>query len=224
MNPSRLIRLALASISVAIALVACGTTATPPASGGCPAAAPSADQAKTINAGVTAAELATNLGTFRIELYPDAAPIATANFVALARCGFYAEITFHRVIPGFVIQAGDPQTKTDRTAFTGLGTGGPGYGFAIEPPADGKHYGQYAVAMANAGQPDTNGSQFFIDLADLDAQLSRSYTIFGKVVEGADVIDAIGAVKTNGAQDPPTPGDVPLEPVVISSVTIITGT
>jgi dolichyl-diphosphooligosaccharide--protein glycosyltransferase len=223
MTPAGPIRLALASISVLVALAACNGTSSPPASHGCPVAAPSAEQAKTINSGVSAAEVATNLGSFRIELYPDAAPIATANFVALARCGFYAEITFHRVIPGFVIQAGDPQTKTNRSAFTGLGTGGPGYGFAIEPPADAYQYDPYTVAMANAGQPDTNGSQFFIDLADLNGQLSRSYTIFGKVVGGTDVIDAIGAVKTNGAQDSPTPGDVPLEPVVISSVTIVTG-
>jgi cyclophilin family peptidyl-prolyl cis-trans isomerase len=219
---SRPIRVAIASTCVAIALVACSLTATPPASGGCPTAAPSADQAKTINAGVTAAQVTTNLGSFRMELYPDAAPIATANFVALARCGFYAQITFHRAIAGFVIQAGDPQTKTKRSAFTGLGTGGPGYGFAIEPPANGYQYDPYVVSMANAGRPDTNGSQFFIDLADLNSQLSRSYTIFGKVVEGTDVVDAIGAVTTNGAQDPPTPGDVPLEPVVISSVTIVT--
>jgi len=217
-------RFALATIVIATVLGACaGTAASPGSSQGCPSAAPSTDEARSINAGVTGAELATSLGSFRIELYPAAAPIATANFVALARCGFYAEITFHRVIPGFVIQAGDPQTKTKRDAFEGLGTGGPGYGFAIEPPADGYEYDPYVLAMANAGRPDTNGSQFFIDLADLNAQLSRSYTIFGKVVEGTDIVDAIGAVKTNGAQDPPTPGDVPLEPVVISSVRIVTG-
>jgi peptidyl-prolyl cis-trans isomerase A (cyclophilin A) len=74
--------------------------------------------------------------------------------------------------------------------------------------------------MANAGAPDTNGSQFFIDLADLDAQLARSYTIFGKVVDGTAIVDAIGAVATNGAQDPPA--YVPLQPVIISSVTIKT--
>ena len=224
MNPFRPVRLTLASISVAVILAACtGSASPPPASQGCPAAAPSADQATSINAGVSAAEVATSLGSFRIELYPAAAPIATASFVALARCGFYAEVIFHRVIPGFVIQAGDPQTRAKRAAFPGLGTGGPGYQFAIEPPADGYQYDQYVVAMANAGAPNTNGSQFFIDLADLNAQLSRSYTIFGKVVEGTDVVDAIGAVRTNGPQDPPTPGDVPLEPVVISSVTIVTG-
>jgi cyclophilin family peptidyl-prolyl cis-trans isomerase len=208
-------------------LVGCSTAASPSPSVTtaitCPvSAAPTPGQAAAINAGVTSAMVSTSLGSFTIELYPTAAPIATANFVALATCHFYDQITFHRVVAGFVIQAGDPQTKTQRGVFDGLGSGGPGYQFGIEPPADGYHYGAYAVAMANAGAPDTNGSQFFIDLADLDAQLARSYTIFGKVVEGTAIVDAIGAVATNGAQDAPTPAYVPVQPVIISSVTIKT--
>jgi cyclophilin family peptidyl-prolyl cis-trans isomerase len=211
--------------AAALALLLTGCAATTPSavpSGACPNAAPAAAQATAINAGVTAVVVATNLGSLTIQLYPTAAPIATANFVALARCGFYDQITFHRVVAGFVIQAGDPQTKTKRGAFDGLGVGGPGYHFSIEPPVDGYHYDAYTVAMANAGAPDTNGSQFFIDLAALDARLARSYTIFGKVVDGTDVVDAIGAVATSGAQDPPTPAYVPLEPVIISSVAIKT--
>jgi cyclophilin family peptidyl-prolyl cis-trans isomerase len=211
----------------ALLLVGCSTGASAPASLTtaitCPvSAAPSHAQAATINAGVTSAVVSTSLGSFTIELYPTAAPMATANFVALATCHFYDQITFHRVVAGFVIQAGDPQTKAQRGVFDGLGTGGPGYQFGIEPPADGYHYDAYEVAMANAGAPDTNGSQFFIDLADLDAQLARSYTIFGKVVDGTAIVDAIGSVATNGAQDPPTPAYVPLQPVIISSVTIKT--
>jgi cyclophilin family peptidyl-prolyl cis-trans isomerase len=211
----------------ALLLVGCSTAPSAPASLTtaitCPvSAAPTPAQAATINAGVTSAVVSTSLGSFTIQLYPAAAPIATANFVALATCGFYSQITFHRVVAGFVIQAGDPQTKAHRGVFDGLGTGGPGYQFGIEPPADGYHYDAYAVAMANAGAPDTNGSQFFIDLADLDAQLTRSYTIFGKVVDGTDIVDAIGGVATNGAQDRPTPAYVPLQPVIISSVTIQT--
>jgi cyclophilin family peptidyl-prolyl cis-trans isomerase len=214
--------------ALALVLVGCSTAASPPASLTrsitCPvSAAPTAGQAATIDAGVTSAVVSTSLGSFTIQLYPTAAPIATANFVALATCGFYDQITFHRVVAGFVIQAGDPQTKAHRGAFEGLGTGGPGYQFGIEPPADGYRYDAYAVAMANAGAPDTNGSQFFIDLADLDAQLARSYTIFGKVMDGTAIVDAIGAVATNGAQDPPTPAYVPVEPVIISSVTINRG-
>jgi len=181
----------------------------------CPTGAPGAAEATTILADAATAVVTTNLGTFRIELYPDAAPIATANFVALARCGFYDQVSFHRVIPGFVIQAGDPQTRTNRGDFEDAGRGGPGYAFRIEPPTDAYSYQQYMVAMANSGGTDTNGSQFFIDLANLDARLERLYTIFGKVVEGTEVVDAIGAVDTSGP-----PRNVPIEPVIIESVSV----
>jgi len=122
------------------------------------------------------------------------------------------------VIADFVIQAGDPQTRSNRGEFDGIGSGGPGYSFAIEPPASDRTYEQYAVAMANAGRPDTNGSQFFIDLANLDARLDRLYTIFGKVVEGTEVVDAIGLVDTTGADH-----YVPLEPVIIETMTVVSG-
>jgi Peptidyl-prolyl cis-trans isomerase (rotamase) - cyclophilin family len=211
------IRRALAFVLLSTVIAACSTATTPtPSAGPCPSAAPTADEAAAINAAAARAMVTTNLGSFTIELYPQAAPIATANFVALARCGFYDGISFHRVIAGFVAQAGDPQTKANRAEFAGLGTGGPGFDFTIEPPADGYNYDQYVVAMANSGQPDSNGSQLFIDLADLDGRLARSYTIFGKVVAGTEVIDAIGAVAT-------TPGDVPVQPIIIGSVAIESG-
>jgi cyclophilin family peptidyl-prolyl cis-trans isomerase len=184
----------------------------------CPAAAPSGAEVASILAGAESVVVDTSLGTFRIELYLDAAPVATANFVALVRCRFYEEITFHRVIADFVIQAGDPQTRSNRGDFAAVGSGGPGYSFAIEPPASDRTYEQYAVAMANAGRPDTNGSQFFVDLANLDARLPRDYTIFGKVVEGTEVVDAIGLVATTGAKH-----YVPLEPVIIESMTVELG-
>ncbi len=210
-------RRALTGVLLSTMMAACSATATPtPSAGLCPSAAPTADQAGAINADAARAVVTTNLGSFTIELYQQAAPIATANFVALARCGFYDGISFHRVIAGFVAQAGDPQTKTNRGEFDGLGTGGPGYGFAIEPPADGYNYDPYVVAMANSGQPDSNGSQLFIDLADLDGQLARSYTIFGKVVAGTEVIGAMGAMATSA-------GDVPVQPIIISSVAIESG-
>jgi cyclophilin family peptidyl-prolyl cis-trans isomerase len=196
---------------LALILVGCSTAATPPP---CPTAAPTADQASGLLPGAEQAVVVTTKGSFTIDLHGDAAPIATANFVALARCGFYDGISFHRVIAGFVIQAGDPQTKANHGDFDGLGTGGPGYRFGIEPPADGLNYDVYTVAMANAGGTDTNGSQFFIDLADLDTQLPRAYTIFGQVVSGTEVVDAIGQVPTNGARG------VPLDPVIIESITI----
>jgi cyclophilin family peptidyl-prolyl cis-trans isomerase len=181
----------------------------------CPVAAPTTEQATNVLADADLAVVKTNKGEFTIELYGEAAPIATANFVRLARCRFYDDISFHRVIAGFVIQAGDPQTKTNRGDFDGLGAGRPGYHFTIEAPAEGLNYDPYVVAMANAGGTDTNGSQFFIDLADLDDQLPRSYTIFGKVVAGTDVVDAIGAIPTSGS-----PRDIPLDPVIIETITV----
>ncbi len=206
-------------LAVALLVVACSNSpgGGSPAASGCPSGAPSADQAPQILADAGSAVVKTNKGEFTITLYGDKAPIATANFVALARCGFYAGIDFHRVLAGFVAQAGDPQTKANHNDFNGLGTGGPGYGFAIEPPANGLNYDPYVVAMANTGQADSNGSQFFIDLADLNSQLARSYTIFGKVVAGTDVVDTIGQVPTNGQRG------VPLDPVIIDSVTIQAG-
>jgi cyclophilin family peptidyl-prolyl cis-trans isomerase len=211
------------ALLLVVGLAACaGLGATPTPRGSCPTSAPSNSQAGSILADSGAAQVTTNKGAFTIQLYAKEAPIATANFVALARCGFYDGITFHRVIAGFVVQAGDPQTKQNRGVFTGLGSGGPGYGFAIEPPAEGLGYDKYVVAMANASQPDTNGSQFFIDLANLNGSLSRDYTIFGKVVDGTAVVDAIGQVPTNGTPDN-LPQNVPLDPVIIQSIAIQPG-
>lgn len=190
-------------------------TATPQPA--CPTAPPTASSARTTLEGVSRATVTTNKGSFTIELYPDAAPLATANFVALARCGYYEEIEFHRVLAGFVAQAGDPNTDDDREGAdpTLIGGGGPGYRFEIELPAEDLDYVMYSVAMANGGQPDSNGSQFFVALDDLTGVLDRSYTIFGQVVEGTDVIDAIGEVPVNG------PAGMPLDEVVIESITIV---
>jgi cyclophilin family peptidyl-prolyl cis-trans isomerase len=195
----------------------------------CPTSAPSAAQAGTILADALRAEVVTSLGSFAIELDARSAPIATANFVALARCGFYEGITFHRVLAGFVAQAGDPQTRTNRDPFQGLGSGGPGFKFEVEFPTADQPYDRYTVAMANSmqydpvtgeitGGTDTNGSQFFIDLASLVGSLRPYYSVIGKVVDGTDVVDAIGAVAVNNAQN-----GVPVEPVVIESVTVEDG-
>lgn len=218
-----------------LALVACSS---PPASSlaphDCPTAAPAADEASGIPADAESAVVVTNMGSFTIQLDATSAPVAAANFVVLARCDFYAGVTFHRVIAGFVAQAGDPETRTNRGPFEGLGMGGPGYQFDVEFPDASQPYDRYTVAMANAlqydpvtgeitGGSDTNGSQFFVDLANLADQLRPYYSVIGKVTEGTDVIDAIGAVETNGAQDPPTPAYVPLEAVVIQSITVTSG-
>jgi cyclophilin family peptidyl-prolyl cis-trans isomerase len=123
------------------------------------------------------AVIETNKGTIEFEIYPEASQAAT-NFIFLTNDGFYNDLTFHRVVPGFVIQGGDP---------LGNGTGGPGYRFNDEPVK--KKYDKGIVAMANAG-PNTNGSQFFIMLEN-NPDLPAQYTIFGKVLKGQDVVDQI---------------------------------
>ncbi|MGY6499538.1 MAG: peptidylprolyl isomerase [Acidimicrobiales bacterium] len=121
------------------------------------------------------ATITTPKGTIVLELDPSLAPVTVNNFVTLARDGFYDGLTFHRVVPGFVIQGGCPD---------GDGRGGPGYRFADEPVKGDYHLG--AVAMANAGR-DTNGSQFFICIENLKGRLDKNYNYFGKVTDGMDV-------------------------------------
>ncbi|MGO9785887.1 MAG: peptidylprolyl isomerase [Stellaceae bacterium] len=140
-------------------------------------------------------------GRVVIELRPDLAPKTVAHIKALVRRGFYDGIVFHRVIPGFVLQGGDP---------TGTGTGGPGYKFADELPAAGR-YELGSLAMANAG-PDTNGSQFFIISGGDGMRLPPSYSLFGKVVAGLDVVAAIDAVGSSSGKTK--------EKVTIESVTV----
>jgi cyclophilin family peptidyl-prolyl cis-trans isomerase len=139
--------------------------------------------------GTYTATLHTSLGDITIEFLADEAPVTVNNFLFLARDGFYDGVIFHRIVPGFVIQGGDP---------TGTGSGGPGYQFRDELDGSGG-YARGVVAMANAG-PSTNGSQFFVCLGDLG--LPHQYSIFGRVTDGMDVVDAIAALPT-GAQDRP---------------------
>ena len=142
-------------------------------------------------AGNPKATIETTQGTLVIELYKDKAPKTVENFVKLANKGFYNGILFHRVIPGFMIQTGDP---------TGTGRGGPGYTFADEFSPDLKHSGPGIVSMANAG-PNTNGSQFFITLA-ATPWLDGKHSVFGKVVEGQAVVDAIAAADRDASDRP----------------------
>jgi cyclophilin family peptidyl-prolyl cis-trans isomerase len=123
--------------------------------------------------------IATDKGEIVLELDPQLASATVNNFVALARRGFYDNVTFHRVVPDFVIQGGDPD---------GSGRGGPGYTFADEPVKG--EYTHGAVAMANAG-PDTNGSQFFICIDDCTRKLDKAYNLFGYVTSGLEVTDQI---------------------------------
>ena len=148
------------------------------------------------------ATLHTNHGDITLELDAAKAPLAVNNFVFLARDGFYDGVIFHRVVPGFVIQGGDP---------TGSGRGGPGYRFRDELEGFGS-YDRGTLAMANAG-PNTNGSQFFICLKKVN--LPHAYTIFGQVTSGMEAVDAIA--------DVPRVGEKPTEDCVIERVTVTEG-
>ena len=160
---------------------------------------------------MTRATIHTELGDIDIDLFDSAAPKATKNFVDLARKGFYDDVIFHRVIPGFVIQAGDGQHGKKSDLNKGrVGTGGPGYQFEDE-----KVQGEYvrgSLAMANAG-PNTNGSQFFICTDDLTGRLPKNYTLFGQVTKGLDIVDQIVAAPRDGR-------DLPNDPVAMTSVEI----
>ena len=151
------------------------------------------------------AEMVTSLGSMTIHLDPVRAPRTVNSFVFLARQGFFDGVIFHRVIDGFMAQGGDP---------TGTGRGGPGYRFADELPQPGR-YELGSLVMANAG-PDTNGSQFFIITGPSGVGLPPQYSLFGKVVKGFEVADAMQKVAVG-------PGDRPVEDVVIESVTISEG-
>jgi peptidyl-prolyl cis-trans isomerase B (cyclophilin B) len=148
------------------------------------------------------ATIQTNRGAIELELYDDAAPRTVDNFTKLARDGFYDGVVFHRVIPDFMIQGGDP---------TGTGSGGPGYTFADE--ANDHRVVRGALAMANAG-PDTNGSQFFIVTAEACPWLDGKHTVFGHVTAGMDVVDAISQVETDGRDRPKA--DVVMESVSVA--------
>ncbi len=171
-------------------------------------------QAKTLAPG-TYAHFVTNHGEFKVRFMPDKAPNTVANFVGLAQGTidpatgkpgkskpYYNGLTFHRIIDGFMIQGGDP---------TGTGTGGPGYRIKDEIDRSRKFDKAGIMAMANAG-PNTNGSQFFITVAPYP-QLPTNYTIFGEVVEGLDVVQKIGRVRTGA-------NDKPVQPVIMKTVTI----
>jgi peptidyl-prolyl cis-trans isomerase B (cyclophilin B) len=154
--------------------------------------------------GTYVATVATSCGDFKIQLDPKQAPRTGGSFKYLADKGFYDGLTFHRIVAGFVIQGGDPR---------GDGTGGPGY-TVVEKPPGGLQYVKGVVAMAKGGNEPAgaSGSQWFVVTAE-DAQLPPDYALLGKVTEGQDVVDKIGAVPT-------TPDEQPTDPVVIRSVKV----
>jgi peptidyl-prolyl cis-trans isomerase B (cyclophilin B) len=158
----------------------------------------------------TTATIVTDLGTIVIDLYTDSAPVAAQNFINLAEAGFYNGVGFHRIIPDFMIQGGDPQ---------GTGGGGPGYEIRDDPVVGNYSRGQVAMARpANpdgSKKPDSAGSQFFIMVADTPGLASGGYAIFGTVVSGMDIVDQIVLGDTTGPR-----GDLAANPVIMRSVTI----
>ncbi len=161
---------------------------------------------------IMSAILHTSKGDITIEFFEKDVPNTVANFLKLAESGFYDGVKFHRVIKGFMIQGGDPLTKDD-TKMAMWGTGGPGYKFADELGEGNKSNKNDigTIAMANSG-PNTNGSQFFINVANNNF-LDPKHTVFGKVVSGMEVVKAIEAVETG-------PNDRPETPVVINSISL----
>ncbi len=157
------------------------------------------------------AVMKTNMGEIKLELFAKDAPETVGNFIKLSREKFYDGTRFHRVIKGFMIQGGDPNSKDDDWSNDGIG--GPGYAFNDEINSNKIIKG--ALAMANAG-PNTNGSQFFIVTAESASWLDGKHTVFGKVVEGMDAVDKIENVATDKSR-----GDHPLENVTIESMTIV---
>ena len=206
--PRRLARIVALSLGATVLLSACSTAggASPAASTGgtatgeCPTSQPAA-----LPAGETrTVTIETDKGAIAIKIEADLSPIAAGNFVALAGCGYYDGVVFHRVVPGFVIQGGDP---------TGTGTGGPGY--EIQDEQVSATYGRGVVAMARTSQPNSVGSQFFIvldDAARAALESANTYQIIGSVSSGMDAVDAIAVAA--GAEE------LPSNPVVMTKVTV----
>jgi cyclophilin family peptidyl-prolyl cis-trans isomerase len=209
--------------AVALATLACSA---PPAAPAPPTAPPVASEAAGASGGGTGTcptsqppalpagetrtvDIETAQGPIQIKIEADLSPIAAGNFVALADCGFYDGVVFHRLVPGFVIQGGDP---------TGTGTGGPGYTIQDEPVTT--PYSRGTVAMARTQQPNSVGSQFFIVLDDGAREALESantYQIIGEVTAGMETVDKIAAMPNTGGQD-----NAAVDPVAMDQVTVST--
>jgi cyclophilin family peptidyl-prolyl cis-trans isomerase len=194
---------ALVGASISVALAACSSVGVPGGASplptvdrsGCPTSQPAAlapGQTRTV-------EIKTSKGSITLEIDGSLSPIAAGNFVALIECHFYDGVVFHRVVPGFVIQGGDPK---------GTGAGGPGYTIDDEPVTTTYHRG--TVAMARTPAAHSEGSQFFIVLAD-SASFAPTYAILGEVTAGMDTVDAIAA-----AAD----GEIPSHPIAMDAVSV----
>jgi peptidyl-prolyl cis-trans isomerase B (cyclophilin B) len=182
---------------------------------GCPTAPPDA-----LGAGETrTVTVTTAKGDITMKIEADLSPIAAGNFVALAECGWYDNVVFHRLVPGFVIQGGDGQFGRVPNVIPDLvGTGGPPYTIKDEPVT--AKYGRGTVAMARTAQPDSVGSQFFIvtdDAAQAALASANTYQIIGEVTAGMDVVDAIAAMPNSGQ-----PNNAALDPLPMTKVTVTT--
>jgi cyclophilin family peptidyl-prolyl cis-trans isomerase len=212
-------------VGLTAVLAACGptgaaspTSAGPSAAAGSPVAAgdcPTSEPARLAAGESRVVKMDTELGEILIHVEGDLSPIAAGNFVALAECGFYDGVVFHRVVPGFVIQGGDGEFGRSPDVDPSLvGTGGPGYTITDEPVT--ATYARGLVAMARTQQPDSVGSQFFIvldDSARTSLEAANTYQIIGKVANGMETVDAIAA-----AAD----ADIPTDPVVMTDVSVST--
>jgi peptidyl-prolyl cis-trans isomerase B (cyclophilin B) len=191
-----------------------------PASAGAPASTPDLTSCPTSQPAAMAKDaskvvtISTAKGSIAIKVEGSLSPIAAGNFVALASCGYYTGVVFHRLVPGFVIQGGDGTYGREPSVdATKVGTGGPAYTIQDEPvTAD---YKRGTVAMAKTTQPNSANSQFFIVLADLPT-LPKDYQIFGSVTAGMDTVDAIAAMPNSGDQS----GNQALQPVAMDKVTV----
>ena len=200
-----MLRLALVALLLVVVVVGCGEAE--PEGPKTYAAYPAMD----IPAGEPWVIVTTSLGRMTFTLFSEEAPLAVNNFLFLANEGYFDGVTFHRLIPGFMVQGGDP---------SGTGTGGPGYSFEIEPPQ--RPYVRGGLAMANKGAPNSNGSQFFIILDDLTEQgrLSPDFTLFGQIKEGHqasfNTLAKIEAVPVGTAADGES--SAPQEEITISAM------
>jgi peptidyl-prolyl cis-trans isomerase B (cyclophilin B) len=215
----------LALMPVVALAGACSSAAAPGSSGANPSAAgpatacPSSAPARATAGSVATVTIETSKGTIIMKLEADLAPAAVGNFLALARCGFYDGVVFHRLVPGFVIQGGDGQFgKSARLDKSRVGTGSPGYTIDDDPVK--VPYVRGVVAMARTPQPHSEGSQFFIVLSDEARpalESANTYAIMGHVTSGMDVVDAIAAMPNSGE-----PNNAALDPVAMSKVTVST--
>ena len=158
------------------------------------------------------ATIETTQGPIKIEFYPDVAPNHVKNFQDLALKGFYDGIVFHRIVPGFVIQAGDPNTKNDSASRDSWGTGGPGY--TINQEFNNMPHERGVLSMARTNDPNSAGSQFFIVLND-SKFLDNQYTVFGKVTEGLEIVDKIANSTTNSMDQPQDPNSARITKITI---------